>query len=90
MSDNDIATLTPLTNTPAFKSYIRVIVSSVPIQVGDGTKVGVPCYFSNDGGVTAKALNALEAGDTLHWNGSVATYELDAADRIDEDYLAQG
>lgn len=82
VADNDLACATAVATTPAPSSaaggYICAAVNGIIIMnVGDATKVGVPCYFSNDGGVTARALKSVVAGDLLYWNGSVAGYELD-------------
>ncbi len=38
------------------------------------------CYFSDDGGATAKIP---AAGDTLFWNGIIAGYELSGTDKLD-------
>ena len=46
------------------------------------------CYFSNDGGVTARTSGEEILGDELYWNGLIAGYELDPTDYIDFDYLA--
>jgi hypothetical protein len=56
--------------------YVGVDVNGVSYDPGDGTKVGVPCYFSGDGGTTARAQGAIEIGDLLYWNGSVAGFQL--------------
>lgn len=55
--------------------------------IGDGTKVGVPVYFSGDGGATARALKSIVSGDLPYWNGTVAGFNLDAAtDIVDYSY----
>jgi hypothetical protein len=86
--DGDLATGTAVIQPPALGTYIVVMVNGVRYRVGDGTKVGVPCFFSDDGGDTAKAIVNIDAGDLLYWNGSVAGFELDNSDRIDLDYEA--
>ena len=53
--------------------------------VGDGVKT-LNCYFSADGGTTAKSVSALTSGDQLYWNGTVAGFDLDTSDVIDFDY----
>lgn len=81
VADNDLASATTLVNTPAQFTAIRVYSNGMHL-VGDGTKVGVPCYFSGDGGVTARGTASLsgngqaQAGDELYWNGSVAGHEI--------------
>jgi hypothetical protein len=83
VADNDAATATVVAKANALGGYIAVSVNGVgPYLVGDGTKVAVDCYFSGDGGVTARALSAVVIGDTLRWNGSVAGFQLAASDRI--------
>jgi len=86
-SDNDQGTATTLAATPGGDSYVRVYVNGHAVQLGDGTKVGVESYFSGDGGTTARSISAIVSGDTWHWNGSIAGYELDASDKIDWDYV---
>jgi len=85
-SDNDQATATTVAATPALDGHVSVLVNGLSVLVGDGTKVAVECYFSGDAGVTARSIAAITAADTLHWNGSVAGYQLAATDRIDFDY----
>jgi hypothetical protein len=82
-SDDDQATATTVATTPGGGSYIKVEVNGVHILLGDGVKAGVEGFFSNDGGTTARAIAAVAAGDTFHWVGSVAGYQLAATDRID-------
>lgn len=85
-SDNDQATATTVATTPAGNGAISVYVGGLRREVGDGTKTGVDCYFSGDAGTTARAFGAILSGDTMHWNGSVAGFELDTSDRIDWEY----
>jgi len=59
---------------------VQVFVNGVMAELkGDKT---ADCYFSADGGTTARALTAIAANDVLYWNGSVAGYELEATDKI--------
>ena len=55
----------------------------VNLSNGDKTQA---CYFSADGGNTAKPIADIEAGDLLYWNGSIAGYQLDETDDIDISY----
>lgn len=71
--------------TPAADSYVRVLVNGIGASLGDGIKTK-ECYFSADGGTTARAISAIQAGDTLFWNGTVAGYELATTDEVDFDY----
>jgi RNase P/RNase MRP subunit p29 len=82
--DNDPATSSTITFSPA--GYVRVLVNGIGVLLGNGVKAGVTCYFSGDGGTTARVITGIVSGDGLYWNGSVAGYELDASDRIDFDY----
>jgi hypothetical protein len=74
-----------ITYTPFFDSAVVVKVNGIEVNLGDASKLEA-CYFSNDGGATAKAIAEIEAGDLLYWNGSIAGYELDASDDIDISY----
>lgn len=85
--DGDQATVTTVVSTPDSDSYVEVLVGGIMVEVGDAVKTK-DCYFSNDGGTTAKAIEDIASGDTLHWNGSVAGYELSADMEIDFNYIA--
>lgn len=87
-SDGDQAMSTTVSNTPALDGYVGVRVNGVHYYVGDGITTGCDCYFSNDGGTTARNIADIASGDTLHWNGSTVGFELATSDRIDLDYLA--
>lgn len=63
------------------KSMISVYVNSIEVTVGDGVKNGI-CYFSSDGGTTAKSYTTIAIGDLLYWNGDVAPFDLDSTDVI--------
>ena len=78
-SDGDTTGLT-ISNTPHNDSHVRVMVNGIEVGLaGDKT---LTCYFSADGGTTARAIADIASGDTLYWNGSVAGYQLDANDKI--------
>lgn len=81
-SDGNLATSTGILAEIA-GSFPIVIVNGVEYRVGDGTKATVPCYFSGDGGSTARANGGIIVGDKLYWNGSSAGFQLDGSDRID-------
>jgi hypothetical protein len=87
-TDNDQGTASTVASAPALGGYVGATVNGVIVQVGNGTKVAVDSYFSGDGGATARAMSAIVAGDTWHWNGSVAGYQLATTDRINFDYEA--
>lgn len=81
--DGDLACATAISFPP--RGYVQVFVNGIK-AVLSGDLTG-ECYFSADSGATARALDAVQVGDLLYWNGSVAGYELAATDRIDFDYL---
>lgn len=71
-----------ITYTPFNDSNVQILINGLNVNLGDGTK-NQACYFSVDGGTTARAIADIEAGDVLYWNGSIAGYELDGSDEID-------
>lgn len=81
-SDFDAACATTLAAAPSRGGYIKVEVNGKGVTVGDGVKTK-SCYFSADGGTTAKTFANIAAGDILYWVGSVAGYQLAATDTID-------
>ena len=85
-ADGDYAGIT-ITYTPYSDSNVQVTVNGVGANLGDGVKTK-DCYFSGDGGTTARAIADIAAGDGLYWNGSVAGYELETTDLIDIIYDA--
>jgi hypothetical protein len=86
-ADGDLAVAVAVTGTPVAGCYVSVVVDGMRISdVGDGTKVGVSCYFSADGGATARTWAAITTGDTCHWNGSVAGFQLAPTDVVEFDY----
>ena len=78
------ACATPISATPA-GGNVEVRVNGITYQPGDGTRTGVACYFSSDGGATARAITAIVSGDLLYWNGGStnAGFNLTTSDRID-------
>lgn len=85
-SDED-STGATITYTPFSDSAVIVKVNGLQVNLGDGAK-DEACYFSADGGTTARAAADIAAGDTLYWMGSIAAYELEADDEIDIVYMA--
>ena len=83
-SDGD-ATGVFISHTPFGDSLVQVSANGLGVGVGDGVKT-LSCYFSVDGGTTARAMADIEGGDQLYWNGSVAGYELDSGDLLDVVY----
>ncbi len=86
-ADGDVAVGSGITATPTGGGYVMATVNGKEATVGDGTKVGCDCYFSADGGLTARMLVDVTLGDLLYWNGSVAGYQLATTDRISLHYL---
>lgn len=83
-ADGQLACGIAILNTP-IGGYIGVRINGLDVpDVGDGTKLGVSCYFSGDGGASARAWEDITLGDTLWWNGSVAGYELSSATDVIE------
>lgn len=81
VGDAALASAFPLQLTPATR-YVFVFINGVQTELGDLT---APCYFSGDGGATARTLGTggtLVSGDLLYWNGSIAGWDLSASDRI--------
>ena len=85
-SDGD-STGATITYTPFSDSSVIVKVNGLQVNLGDGAK-DEACYFSADGGTTARDVADIAAGDTLYWMGSIASYELDGQDEIDIVYSA--
>jgi len=65
-------------STPISNSYVNVFVNGLQYQVGDGVTSSVPCYFSADGGITARGFefNNIQVGDSLYWNGTFNGFNL--------------
>jgi len=76
-----------LSSVPNIYSRVQVFVNGQLQYLGDGT-LSSDCYFSNDGGGTPVTLNALNAGDTLYWNGVYANFNLATTDSISIVYEA--
>lgn len=74
-----------ISHTPFGDSAVTVTVNGLGVNLGDGVTTS-SCYFSADGGTTARAMADIEGGDQLYWNGSIAGYELDGGDLVDVIY----
>lgn len=85
-ADGDSTGLT-ITYTPFDDSAVIVKVNGLQVNLGNGAK-DESCYFSADGGTTARSVADITAGDTLYWMGSIAGYELEIDDDIDIVYDA--
>ena len=80
---NDAATGLTLSAAPV--SYCRVTVNGLGQRLGNGVKT-LDCYFSDDGGLTAKGYGNLAAGDQLFWNGVTAGFNLLPSYNVDFEY----
>jgi hypothetical protein len=74
--DNDAATAVTVVAPNFAAGRVALFVNGVRYDIGDGTKVAVAAYISGDAGATARAFSAIVAGDTFHWNQSVAGFNL--------------
>jgi hypothetical protein len=75
--------------TPNDYSRLSVYVNGQLQNLGDGqnsTASVVDCYFSNDGGVTARTISSVDLGDELYWNGFNSGFNLISLDSIDMIY----
>lgn len=84
-SGNGQSTGLTISNTPVDGSYVGVFINGQEFEVGYGSTNSAPCYFSNDGGTTARGTispNNVQSGDTLYWNGTVAGTDLYSTWRI--------
>lgn len=84
---NGSATGILISYTPFADGDVTVRINGIEVNLGNGTKTE-DCYFSADGGTTAKLIANIEAGDELYWNGLNAEFELDGADDVDITYQA--
>lgn len=83
-SGDDAASGLLVTATP--DGAVRVKVQGLGQEVGDGVKTK-DCYFSADGGTTARGLLSIQSGDQLFWNGVIAGFNLLTTYRVSFNYL---
>ena len=79
-----------ISGSPLLDSYVSVYVNGLEFLVGNGVTSSVDCYFSNDGGTTARTFtspNNIQIGDELYWNGNVSGTNLIGGWRISLHYL---
>lgn len=88
VADGDLACAIAVQRAPAPGTYVGVRVNGIDVtSIGNASSANCAAWFSGDGGLTPRAWDSIELGDTLHWNGSIAGYQLEAgADVIDFDY----
>lgn len=75
LNSNYTTTGITLDYNPFDNAEVLVTISGIPMTVSYGNRLG-EVYFSNDGGLTAKAVSTLAAGDTLYYNGLVTGYAI--------------
>lgn len=68
--------------TPFADSTVQVYINGIAVTESYGNRNG-EVYFSNDGGLTAKSIASLAAGDTLYWNSNITGYAIGNSDIID-------
>ena len=86
--DGGTASNTPISQTPIPGSYVVVYINGQEYQVGNGT-TNSSCYFGTNS-VTPKGFsvsNAIQAGDYLYWNPSIAGFNLEIGYRIALHYM---
>lgn len=89
VNDGDLGCVTPVAATPPYNGDIMVVVNGRIQGVSNGPlDVLQPCYFSADGGATAKARQDVVLGDLMYWRQSVTGWNLDADDIINFVYDA--
>lgn len=71
-----------ITFTPFSDSAVDILVNGVGVSEGNGVRTAAS-YFSGDGGVTARTIANIQAGDELYWNGAIAGFDLSTSDVID-------
>lgn len=70
-----------LTFKPINNSTVQVYLNGSALIESYGNRLG-EVYFSSDDGITAKAVNEINSGDILYWNGNIVGFNLDINDRI--------
>jgi len=86
-SDEDAAMAGGISITPVANGMVLVFVNGLGVEVGDGVKTK-ECYFADPATPSVpRAIANIQAGDSLRWMGSVATYELAPTDKIDLVYV---
>lgn len=53
---------------PHVRVFLRDERGEREVAVSDGSRAG--CYFSGDGGQTARKIDEIQSGDTLHFEGN--------------------
>lgn len=91
VNDGDLGCATPVASPPCGDGVVRVVVNGISMIPADGTLTGADtCYFSGDGGITARFRAKVLKGDLLYWNGSYAGFQLSSSDKIEFSYNVSG
>lgn len=69
-----------------YSTYLRVTINGYLVDVGSGVKTK-DCYYSSDGGATAKNIYHIAIGDELIWNGEIGPTELLTTDIVKQHIL---
>lgn len=77
-----------ISGTPLTGGYVGVFVNGHQYEVGDGVTSSCDCYFSVDGGTSARGLNSIVSGDGLYWNSSSAGTDLYTGWKISLYYIS--
>lgn len=85
-ADGNPAMTPGISTIPVNAGYVQVFVNGKKVEVADGMVTPGDCYFSGDAGATRRLIANIQVGDTLHWVGSYAGYQLQTSDSIDLDY----
>lgn len=77
-----------ISRTPVQGSYVSVFINGQEIEVGNGT-TNSSCYFGTQSNSPRgfSASNAIQSGDYLYWNPSIAGFNLESGWRISFHYL---
>lgn len=82
-----------ISGTPVDNSYVSVFINGLEYLVGNGVTSSTDCYFSNDGGLTARGFSSLhpngkiQSNDGLYWNGNYLGVNLISGWRISMHYI---
>ena len=76
-----------ITATPVLGGIVRAFLNGIELEVGDAVKTK-DFYYSVDAGVTARAMSAIVAADTLFWTKTSTreNYDLATTDVITQSY----
>lgn len=80
-SGNYQSTGMTIENTPLNHSSVSVFVNGQSLFLGI-SREDSDCYFSNDGGSSAKTYQEIKTGDKLYFNGQLVGWNLSIEDRI--------